>query len=125
MSRTEKRGDVERGYLAWRRSMPGQQSQAESDFGDSSGSLFSTYSGMTEREDNRTTERWQRDALVILIFVSFYLLSTPLQTPTRNYRLVCFPSSSPYWSPCPCRTSDQTCRIPPHSISRTFINFSP
>jgi hypothetical protein len=42
------------------------------------------YSTMTEREDNKMAERWQRDALVILIFVSPQLSSTPLHTPTRR-----------------------------------------
>jgi hypothetical protein len=84
MSRTEKRGDVEEGHFPWRRSMPGHPSQVESDFGDSSGPLFSIYSTTTEREDNKTAERWQRDALVILIFVSFQLPSNPFRAPTRR-----------------------------------------
>jgi hypothetical protein len=84
MSRTEKRGDVEEGHLPWRRSMPGHSSQVESDFGDSSGPLFSLYSTSAEREDDKMAERWQRDALVILIFVSFQSPSTPFRTPTRR-----------------------------------------
>ncbi|KAF8471359.1 hypothetical protein DFH94DRAFT_200560 [Russula ochroleuca] len=37
---------------------------------DSSGQLFSMYSKFAEEEDNKMTERWQKDADVILIFVS-------------------------------------------------------
>jgi len=71
MSRTEGRsGDVERGYLGSLRAMSGRSSQTESDFGDSSAPFFSIYSSMTEREDDKTAERWQKDAQVILIFVS-------------------------------------------------------
>jgi len=91
MSQAEERGDVEQGHLPRRRSMPVHPSQVESDFGDSSGPLFSIYSTTAEREDNKMAERWQRDALVILIFVSCHLLSTPFRTPTRRTidRLVC------------------------------------
>lgn len=91
MSRAEKRGDVEEGHLPWRRPVPGYSSHVESDFGDSSGPLFSIYSTSADREDNKVAERWQRDALVILIFVSFYLLSPPFRTPTKTTidQLVC------------------------------------
>ena len=46
------------------------QPHGESDFQDGSSPLFSMYSGITKEEDNKTTERWQKDADVILIFVS-------------------------------------------------------
>ena len=52
---------------------PNQASQppeGESNFGDSSGPLFSIYSKIAEEEDNRMTDRWQKDAEGILIFVS-------------------------------------------------------
>ena len=42
----------------------------ESIFGDSSGPLFSIYSKAAEDEDNKTVERWQKDADGMLIFVS-------------------------------------------------------
>jgi hypothetical protein len=44
--------------------------QGESNFGDSSGRLFSIYSKAAEDEDNKMVERWQKDADGILIFVS-------------------------------------------------------
>ena len=44
--------------------------QRESNFGDSSGPLFSIYSKAAEDEDNKMVERWQKDADGILIFVS-------------------------------------------------------
>jgi len=71
MSRAERRsGDVEVGNLGSRQPMSGRSSQTLSDFGDSSAPLFSIYSERTEREDDKTAERWQKDAQVILIFVS-------------------------------------------------------
>ena len=42
----------------------------ESDFQDSSRALFSMYLTIAEEEDDKTTDRWQKDADVILIFVS-------------------------------------------------------
>ena len=47
-----------------------QPLQEESNFGDSSGPLFSIYSKAAEDEDNKMVERWQKDADGILIFVS-------------------------------------------------------
>jgi hypothetical protein len=47
-----------------------RQTQGESNFGDSSGPLFSLYSKIAEEEDNKMTDRWQKDADGILIFVS-------------------------------------------------------
>jgi hypothetical protein len=44
--------------------------QPLSNFGDSSGPLFSTYSKAADDEDNKVVERWQKDADGILIFVS-------------------------------------------------------
>jgi hypothetical protein len=49
---------------------PNQPSQGESNFGDSSGPLFSIYSKAADEEDNKMVERWQKDADGILIFVS-------------------------------------------------------
>lgn len=48
---------------------PSQLRQGESNFGDSSGPLFFIYSGIAEEEDNKMTDRWQKDADGILIFV--------------------------------------------------------
>ena len=47
-----------------------QPLQGESNFGDSSGPLFSIYSKAAEDEDTKMVERWQKDADGILIFVS-------------------------------------------------------
>ena len=46
-----------------------QPSQGETNFGDSSGPLFTMYSKIGEGEDNQTAERWQKDADGIVIFV--------------------------------------------------------
>jgi hypothetical protein len=59
--------DGHRGHPQW---TPDQPSQEESNFGDSSGPLFSMYSKAAEEEDNKMVERWQKDADGILIFVS-------------------------------------------------------
>ena len=47
-----------------------QPLQVESNFGDSSGPLFSIYTKAADDEDNKMVERWQKDADGILIFVS-------------------------------------------------------
>ena len=61
-----------------------QPLQAESNFGDSSGPLFSIYSKATDEEDNKMVERWQKDADGILIFVSSHVaISLSLHT-NRN-----------------------------------------
>ena len=44
-------------------------SQAETNFGDSSGPLFAMYSKIGEEEDNQMAERWQKDADGVVIFV--------------------------------------------------------
>ena len=49
---------------------PDQPLQRESNFGDSSGPLFSIYSKAADDEDNKMVERWQKDGDGILIFVS-------------------------------------------------------
>jgi hypothetical protein len=53
---------------------PNQPLQVESNFGDSSGPLFSIYSKAAEEEDNKMVERWQKDADGILIFVSPHIV---------------------------------------------------
>jgi hypothetical protein len=59
------------GVNGWARfASTNQPSQAESNFGDGSGPLFTIYSKIAEKDDNKRVERWQRDALGILIFVS-------------------------------------------------------
>jgi hypothetical protein len=44
--------------------------QPQSNFGDSSGPLFSIYCKAAKDEDSKMVERWQKDADGILIFVS-------------------------------------------------------
>jgi hypothetical protein len=54
-------------------SAPNQQSQpsqGESNFGDSSGPIFTMYSKAAEEEDKYMADRWEKDADGILIFVS-------------------------------------------------------
>ena len=127
MSPAERRpGDVEGAQFPWPRSMSGQPAQPESNFGDSSEALFSIYSKVTEREDGKMAKRWQKDARMILIFVSPQSPFTRLHTSTeKKSRPVYSLSSSRYWSPCLLRTSGQSRKTPPHSISRTSTKFSP
>ncbi|KAH9995056.1 hypothetical protein BJV77DRAFT_268927 [Russula vinacea] len=49
-----------------------QPSQAQPNFGDSSGPLFSIYSKTAEEEDNKNAERWKNDADGILIFTGLF-----------------------------------------------------
>ena len=58
-------------YLGWPRSASNQA--GSNFFGDASEPLFSIYSKTTEKADNKIVERWQRDALGILIFVSLHV----------------------------------------------------
>jgi hypothetical protein len=57
-----------------------QNQEQQSEFADSSGPFFTMYREMTEEEDNKMAERWQKDAEGIIIFVSpsSCLLSKPL-----------------------------------------------
>ncbi|KAI0287599.1 hypothetical protein BC826DRAFT_743776 [Russula brevipes] len=62
----------------------------ESKFRDSSGPLFSMYSKIAQEEDNKTAERWQKDADGILIFTGLFsaavasLLSVSIQDIRQN-----------------------------------------
>jgi hypothetical protein len=101
--------------------------QGESNFGDSSGPLFSLYSKITEEEDNKMTDRWQKDADGILIFVSG-LVAILIPTYVNNlwhYRPVYFLLPWLHYLPCLSWISGQIHKIPPHSISRKSIRFSP
>ena len=57
---------------------PSHPSGGESNFGDSSGPLFSIYSKAAEDEDNKMVDRWQKDADGILFFVSPLVGRLPL-----------------------------------------------
>jgi hypothetical protein len=70
--------------------MPDQPSQGESNFGDSSGPLFSMYSKAAEEEDSKMAESWQKDADGILFFVSRHVgIQISLWIRREHYRLVC------------------------------------
>jgi hypothetical protein len=58
--------------------------QGDFNFGDSSGPLFSVYSKAAEDEDDKTVERWQKDADGILIFVSLCAGIYVVLSITRN-----------------------------------------
>jgi len=45
------------------------RSSQDTNFGDSSGPLFSMYSKISEEEDNKMAELWQKEAGDIIIFV--------------------------------------------------------
>ena len=51
-----------------------------SNFGDSSGPIFSMYSKLTKEEDDQLVVRWQKDADSILIFVSLLSTFMPIRT---------------------------------------------
>jgi hypothetical protein len=73
-------------------STPNQPLQGESNFGDSSGPIFSIYSEATKELDDKMVDRWQKDADGILIFVSprvrIYIC---LVHELEHYRPVCSP----------------------------------
>ena len=69
-----------------------QPLQGESNFGDSSGPLFSIYSKAADDEDNKMVERWQKDADGILIFVSLRVgirLSLNINRSTIDRSILC------------------------------------
>jgi hypothetical protein len=77
------------GHRANPQSTPNQPPRGESNFGDSSGPLFSIYSKAAEEEDNKMVERWQKDADGILIFVSPWVdIFIVLCLKWHTYRLV-------------------------------------
>ena len=59
-----------------------------SNFGDSSGPIFSMYSKITKEEDDQLAERWQKDADGILIFVSPCVNN--IHTTTHEHKLGSF-----------------------------------
>jgi len=71
---------------------PNQPLQEESNFGDSSGQLFSIYYKAAEDEDNKMVERWQKDADGILFFVSPHVrirLSLRINWNTLDRSILC------------------------------------
>ena len=76
-----------------------QPLQGESNFGDSSGPLFSIYSKAAEGEDNKMVERWQKDADGILIFVSLRVNIRPslhINWNTIDRSILCRSRCTPY-----------------------------
>jgi len=60
-----------------------QPFQADSNFSDSSGPVFSLYSKIAVEEDDKTAERWKTNADGILIFVSLRASILSLYTSTQ------------------------------------------
>ena len=92
--------------------------------GDSSDPLFTMYSKYAEDDDKNMTKRWTKDADGIIIFVrpeaNFMYWWGPINELNRLlYSLPSLLCSSLYHS----KTSGQTPKIDPHSISRNFMNF--
>jgi Family of unknown function (DUF6535) len=84
--------------------LPPQPPQGESTFADSSGPLFSMYSKIAEEEDNKMTERWQKDADALLIFVGLHIQVHTLNPSTGTlHRLVYSLLLSRRYSPCQSR----------------------
>ncbi|KAI0247165.1 hypothetical protein BJV78DRAFT_1285746 [Lactifluus subvellereus] len=52
-----------------------QMSQGQSNFSDGSGPLFNMYVKMAEEEDNKSADRWQKDADSILLFTGLFSAS--------------------------------------------------
>jgi hypothetical protein len=96
------------GHRDQSQAVPTQPPQGESNFGDSSVPLFSLYSKIAEEEDNKLTDRWQKDADVILIFVSVHATTSVVTRINGSTRLVFFLRPSPRYFPCPYRTSGPT-----------------
>lgn len=59
--------------------VPNQPFKGETNLGDSSGFLFAMYSKLTQEEDTKMAERWQKDAEGIIIFVCYEVTSHPVE----------------------------------------------
>jgi hypothetical protein len=57
--------------------VPNRPFKGENNLGDSSGFLFALYSKLTQEEDTKMAERWQKDAEGIIIFVRYEVTSHP------------------------------------------------
>ena len=100
-------------------------SNGGSNFGDSSGPIFSMYSKITKEGDDQVAERWQKDADGILIFVSLRQHSYHYVLKMDHSRPVYSPLQLPHYSPYPSRTSDRVLKTLPHSTSEIFIRSLP
>lgn len=112
------------GHRDQSQAVPTQPPQGESNYGDSSVPLFSLYSKIAEEEDNKLTDRWQKDADGILIFVSVHATTSVVTHINGSARPVFFLRPSPRYFPCPYRTSGPTLWIL-QFILRTSTKFSP
>jgi hypothetical protein len=94
-------------------------------FGDSSRPLLSIYSKVTEEIDNRVTERCQKDAESVLVFVSPHINVYTTLHINWDCRLVYSLPLSVDCLQCRCRISSPTLRICQRSISLASISSSP
>jgi len=94
--------------------------------GDSSDPLFTMFSNSVKEGNKTLTKCWKDEADSIIFFVRpestfMYWWGRINELNRLLYSLPSLLCSSLYHS----KTSDQTPRIHPHSISRNFINFKP
>ena len=105
------------------RSPPLQPYQEEISHGDRSWPLYAMYSKVTQEEDNKMAERFQKAADGLLVFVSPRLTPPFLHTSIGNYRVACSLPLSLHCLQSQSRTSSPALRISRPSTLRTFTGF--
>ena len=106
--------------------LPLPPQQGDSNFGDSSGPIFSMYSKLSKEEDDELVDRWQKDADGILIFVSPSVdVHTNAHTKSERSRLVFSLLRLLRYLPCQSQISGRILKTLPHSILAISIRFSP
>jgi hypothetical protein len=84
----------------------------ESNFGDSSGRLFSMYSKAAEDEDDKMTDRWQKDAEGIIFFVSLHRVFIELSFFVHNIMITIWETTDRPILCCRCRAARRNSPIP-------------
>jgi len=102
--------------------LPLQPHQGEINYGDRSWPLYAMYSKVTQEEDNKLAERWQKALDGLLVFVSPHVTPQFLHTSIGNHRLAYSLPLSLHCSQSQSRTSSLALGIPRSSTLRTFTS---
>ncbi|SRR5260221_511408 len=103
-------------------SPPLQPYQGEINHGDRSSPLYAMYSKVTQEEDNKMADRFQKAADGLLVFVSPHFTAPFLHTSIGNRRVVYSLPLSLHYLQSQSRTSSPALRIPRPSTLRTFTS---
>ena len=101
---------------------PLESYQREINYGDRSWPLYAMYSRVTQEDDNKMAERYQKAADGVLVFVSPHFNTGFLHTSIGNHRAVYFLPLSPHCLQSQSQTSSPAPRIPRPSTLRRFTS---